>query len=175
LSQIQSDLRSVGAFKLAQEDAAKFLQGMKIPSTLTSAASAGGKKLLKIGPFGSSDPIEAPNFSLATPASQAQFLREAFDMLSLVSASNPHPIKQIDLPAGQRVLIAQLTDVLPLWRDGGLPYAQFAADNQQFVQDRHQLALDWFDYDSVASRLNYRSESTKRRVPTALPPVDKVG
>src|SRR5206468_1756899 len=124
--------------------------------------SSAGKKVIHVGPFGS-DYWEITNYTIASPSAQSQFLHEAFDMLSFVTPAETHPIKQIDLPAGQRVLIAQLADILPLWRQDGLPYAQFVAENEQWVRARRQLAFDWFDFDSVSSRLNYHPEGTPKK------------
>ena len=137
-------------------------------SDLSNAAVGAGKMVVTTGLFANRPSAEVPNYNV-DPAAKSTFLDQAFDLLTVAAKEkNPHAMGLIELPNSGKVLVAQLQDVKPAWRNE----ESMAMLGEMFTQDiMREMVVniynDWFNYDSLTNRLNYREENQKHKNETA--------
>jgi hypothetical protein len=134
------------------------------------AAAAGERPVTTAGPFPRMEfaPVAGADFD--EPASRAAFVDESYKMLAEMSADNPkhHPLRVIELPASNKVLVAELASV------------ETAADPARVEMERVRLPLQvrqewamrmaprWLGYDGVIARMGY-TDAQPARTASASP------
>jgi hypothetical protein len=164
---VEADWRKAQAFELAKAQAKQVMEAAK-KSDLSNAAVGAGKMVVTTGLFANRPSAEVPNYNV-DPAAKSTFLDQAFDLLTVAAKEkNPHAMGLIELPNSGKVLVAQLQDVKPAWRNE----ESMAMLGEMFTQDiMREMVVniynDWFNYDSLTNRLNYREENQKHKNETA--------
>lgn len=167
LAKVEADYRASKAMDLAAEDAKKFMASAQSTSLESAAKAAGSKPIIAAGPISGSVPT-VPNYTL-DEASRPQFIRDAFQLLRLANASTPHPLTVIQIPHAGKAVVAQLADVTARWSAENYHLAQASASQALSQELRQVLEHDWFNYDNVASRLDFH-EFAKPKNPRHTPP-----
>ncbi|HEY2587338.1 MAG TPA: hypothetical protein VGI81_16445, partial [Tepidisphaeraceae bacterium] len=98
---------------------------------------------------------EIPGYPGLPPAAVHEVLTAAADLVTQATPSDKHPDTLVALPGAQRAVVMELDGVQladPTW------LAQLRATSEQQLNDIQRLAADWFDYDHVVSRTDYKPE-----------------
>lgn len=180
--QVERDWREMQAIKKARAAAESLMQSARESGGLASAAKQAGRGLVTTGAFVNRPGANVPNYALPADSS-ASFLFQAFELLTEAQADggsggSDHPMRIISLPGTQRVIVAQLNEVEPIWDQQS--YAVFDLRTGQELSRVYEQAFqsDWYAYDNVKRRLNYQSrerEGAEQRpaqpsAPSAPPP-----
>lgn len=173
---VEQDWRAAQAMKLAEESAKKLLMTARQTqdASLASAARQAGRSIITTGQFTNRPGAPLENYTLPTSANGA-FVMQAFELLTDAAESGgEHPMRLIELPNAQRVVVAQLKDVEPVWDEQS--YSLFdLRTGQELSRVYEQLFQnDWFTYDNVKARLSYHSEEPEAeqsdQPPSGSPP-----
>jgi hypothetical protein len=163
---VEADWKKAQAYELAKAQAKQVMESAA-KSNLSNAAIGAGKMIATTGMFANRPTADIPNFQL-DPSAKPSFLEQAFNLLTVANQKNPHPTSLIELPPSGKVLIAQLDDVKPAWRNDEMMAMAGDVFTQQIVRDMVvDLYNHWFDYDDLANRLNYHEENQKKKTDTA--------
>jgi hypothetical protein len=164
---VEADWKKAQAYELAKAQAKQVMESAA-KSNLSNAAVGAGKLVVSTGLFANRPSAEVPNYQL-DPALKSSFLEQAFDLLTVAAKEkNPHAMGLIGLPGGGKVLLAQLQDVRPAWRNEENMAMLSDMFTQEIVRDMVvNIYNHWFDYDSLTNRLNYRDETQKKKDDTA--------
>lgn len=164
-ARVERDARLKKGYEAALADAKKLMDSAKAHG-LASAAIAMHKAVVSTGAFSPTQepdqfhPIPSiPNFS-GSPAAVGMLMAQARDLLTQATPANPHPIAIVDLPGEQRVLVAQLADVIPTLPESQR-YREKLRDTRMLeMQIGEFLASTWFDYKNVVARLHYKADTS---------------
>jgi len=171
---VEQDWKMAQAYKLAREDAEKdkamaekdaaTTRPGEVASTdesgLKRVAAAARRKVISVGPINGGT-SQVPGYAIPEQASQT-LVKQAVGLLTNAAASNnPHPIGLVELPAATRVLLDELDQVRPLWSNESVAMAKDALAGNIHDQMAMTLWFKWFDYNSVARRLDYKPEGGK--------------
>lgn len=154
LAQLTADWRQARAYELAKQAAQKLADSAK-SAGLAQAARTAGLQVISTGQFSPRNPRMIPGYTLTDAAAQQDLGQAAQKLLKDASQADPHPASLVELPAVRRVAVAELAAAqleLPEW------FAQIEIVNGQRQTNMQKLAQDWFGYDAVVSRLDYKSE-----------------
>ncbi|HEY8667633.1 MAG TPA: hypothetical protein VIL86_13275, partial [Tepidisphaeraceae bacterium] len=159
-NQVEQDVKKRLGFEKAKEAAAKLEDSAKKLGSLQAAANAEGgqgerEKMLTTNAFRADAEAKIDNVDVTGP-SKLLFISEAFKLLEVASKSNPHPIRTIGLPEAGKAMVVELDAVTTLFTDETRPFVNMRIDEQLSQMMRTSLQGDWFTYDSVVTRLNYR-------------------
>lgn len=152
--QVGDDWKLAQAYDQAMQAAQKALASAKA-SGLAQSARTAGQNVFSTPLFEPEQTQEIPGYPGLPPAAVHELLTTAADLVTQATPSDKHPDTLVALPAAQRVVVieldgVQLTD--PTW------LAQLRATSEQQLADIQRLAVDWFDYDHVVSRTDYKAE-----------------
>ena len=155
LDQVRQDLLTAQAYALAKADAQKLLNTSKVGG-LRSAAQASGLSVITTGTFLNRPTEPIAGYALSGPA-KTQFLNEAYKLLS-TSPAHPgaQPIRLIELPQIAKLDVAELASVSPMWSADRAHLAAEDAANAAASEQIAQFMRDWFDYNAVVARLDYK-------------------
>ena len=95
-------------------------------------------------------------YDLKDPAANDGLATEIKRLLAAAGPSDAHPRAAVALPTVRRALAIELIDAHLSVPD--LAIAQEQVVGQQRAEQAQPLILDWFDYKSVVSRLDYKPE-----------------
>ncbi len=158
---VEADWKKAQAYELAKAQAKQVMESAA-KSNLSNAAIGAGKMITTTGPFANRPTVEIPNYEV-DPSAKANFLEQAFNLLTLANQKNPHPTSLIELPAAGKVLVAQLEDVKPAWRNDDMMAMAGDIFSQQIA---HELEIEiynhWFNYNELATRVGYHEENPKK-------------
>jgi hypothetical protein len=111
--------------------------------------------VLSVGPFDEFSPAPLAGLELAREAAM-RFRQQAFRLVAdLARHPGTHPLGVIDLPREMRVYATELESVTtaPMPSNSNIMLAQAAMDlRREFAQP---IAMSWFTYPAVVSRLGY--------------------
>lgn len=152
--QVADDWKLAQAYDQATQAAQKALASAKT-SGLSQVARAAGQNVFLTPLFAPQQTQEIAGYPGLPPAAVRELLTAASDLVTQATPSDKHPDTLVALPAVQRVVVmeldaVQLTD--PTW------LAQLRATGEQQLNDIQRLAADWFDYDHVVARTDYKPE-----------------
>lgn len=153
---IVADLHQMEGYRLAKQAAEQLLQSANQAGGLQSAATAAGRNVIQTGEFRNRamDPIE--NYPISGPA-KAAFLDEVFKLLVDAARGVEHPRKLVELPQEGKALVVQLDSVKADWPEQSNFFVELSVEGQLRTELRQNLQVQWFDWNSVVSRLNYKS------------------
>ncbi len=182
--QVRADVISKAAYDLAKADATKMLEQARATDLKTAAA---GKPIVKIGPMVRQPGQPVPGLSLQRPASD-EFLIDAFKLVSksttqptaapttatatttapaIATAGTGKPKALIELESTGRIYVAEIADLQALWtnQSRGMEEAQLTMMLKGELDQR--FSRDWFDFDSVSTRLAFVPEkgTTPKQTP----------
>jgi hypothetical protein len=152
--QVTDDWKLAQAYDQAMQAAQKALASAKT-NGLSQVARAAGQNVVSTPLFPPQQAQEIPGYPGLPPVAVHEVLTAASDLVTSATPSDKHPDTLVAIPAAQRVIVmeldgAQLSD--PTW------LAQLRATSEQQLTDIQRLAADWFDYDHVVSRTDYKAE-----------------
>jgi len=149
---VTADWKKQWAFDQAKAAAQQLVDAAK-SSDLRSAA--GARPIISVGPFDEFSPTPITALNL-TREEAARFRQQAFRLIGeLARHPNTHPLRVIDLPGEQRTFATELESVTtrPMPPNANILLAQAGADlRREFAQP---IAMTWFTYPAVVSRLGY--------------------
>lgn len=158
---VEADWKKAQAYELAKAQAKQVMESAA-KSNLSNAAVGAGKMVTTTGPFANRPTAEISNYEV-DPSAKANFLEQAFNLLTLANQKNPHPMSLIELPEAGKVIVAQLEDVKPAWRNDDMMAIAGDVFSQQIA---HELEIEvynhWFDYNELVNRVGYREENPKK-------------
>jgi hypothetical protein len=159
LPQVQADYVAKASYDLAKADAAKLLDQARTAGLKTAAA---GKALLDIGPLTMQSTQTIPGLQVS-PMEVEEFLAQAFKLLSTpTSRPSGKPVELIELPPDGRVLVAELSDYQAMWNDRSKSYEEATVSMMLKSELERAFTADWFNYDSVASRLKFVPDASTK-------------
>ncbi|MCC6425040.1 MAG: hypothetical protein IT447_16320 [Phycisphaerales bacterium] len=153
--QIIADLHQMEGYQLAKKSAEQLLQSANQSASLQSAATASGRNVIQTGEFRNRamEPIE--NYPISGP-SKAAFLDQVFKLLIDAARGADHPRRLIELPQSGKVLVAQLDSVKADWPEQSVFFVELSVEGQLRAELRQNLQVQWFDWKSLVTRLNYK-------------------
>lgn len=171
---VEQDLRNKSTFEQAKKVADELLAQAKKTGSLQAAASAAGRNVIPLKDVRFNDPTALLPLHLSGPVAQRDFLRQVFELMSTSSKDNAHPMGVIELPRDGRALVVQVADVHTDLTADDLRILEAQAGVQAAGQLAHPLVVDWFNYDSIVSRLNFQptanNEQSRPVTPSNAPP-----
>ena len=155
---VTADWRTAQAYDQAKQAAQKLLDAAKTIG-LSQAARNASFPVQTIGPFlpRGSEPI--PKYPLDA-AAREQLGKAADDLIKSQTAQDKHPAALAELPTARRVAVIELAGTqlrIFEW------YAQMQATTYEQSLRFRKLAQDYFAYDQVVSRMQYKPEETAKR------------
>lgn len=166
--QIIADLRQMEGYQLAKQSAERLLAAANQAGGLQSAATVAGRNVIQTGAFRNRamDPIE--NYPISGPT-KAAFLDEVFKLLVDAARGVEHPRKLVELPQAGKALVVQLESVEADWPAQSTFFVELSVEGQLRAELRQNLQVQWFDWKSVTTRLNYKA-ATPPEEPTPQRP-----
>ncbi len=172
IAQLATDVRLQDAYKLAREDAKKFLDSLletqktNPAAHLQQAAASAGKPMITTGLFSGQQP-DVLNYKLPAGDAANIFVNGAYSVLSQGGAGQPHPAGLIDYRPGATVVIGEINQIEPTWTPETLASYQLSATA---IADRQAAAVQrvqWFRFDDTSARTHYKptappKDSSKR-------------
>jgi len=154
-AQIERDWKLAQAYDQARKAAQTLLDAAKSIG-LAQAARTASVNLFSTGLFAprSSQPI--PGYLLTDRAAERQFREAAQKLLEQATPADKHPETLAELPTAQRVVVLELAGAQLEQQEW---IAQLAVVFNQRQAALPKMALAWFNYDAVVSRLAYRPEA----------------
>jgi hypothetical protein len=133
---------------------------------LAKAAGAAGAAVTLTPFFRPGNAASIPDLKLL-PDSAAELGRRAALVLAEASPdSNEHPVALVDLPSDRKVLVIELVGAEPVAPADNMYVFQLL----KVAQDRHamayRLADEYFNYDTITTRLQFHPEATNDRTGT---------
>lgn len=162
--QIVADVKLMEGYKLAKQAAEQLLQAANQADSLKTAATAAGRNVILTGPFRNRamEPIE--NYPISGPV-KAVFLDEVFKLLTDAARGVEHPRKVVELPQSGRTVVVQLDSVQADWPEQSSFFVELSVEGQLRAELRQNLQVQWFDWNSVVSRLNYKPATPPEQPP----------
>jgi hypothetical protein len=154
LAQVTKDWKTAQAYELARQAAEKAFGSAKTLG-LSQVAQNNGALMVSTAQFAPRSGRPIPNYPLTDAAAQARLDEAAQKLLEQATPDDPRPDTLVELPSARRVVVAELAGAqleLPEW------FAQYEVVQMQRQQAVQKLAADWFNYDAVVSRMNYKPE-----------------
>jgi hypothetical protein len=154
---VEEDARLKAAYDRANELAKEFVDDAKKESFGKAAANT-NRQVISTGSFNLRQLEQfpfIPNFK-ANPESITVLGAKTAELLSQASAANPNPMAVVPMPADRAVIVAQLADVTMEPR--GDSFRQRMQANRSAIIGSEGLSESYFNYDTVAKRLNYTVE-----------------
>jgi hypothetical protein len=154
LARVTQDWKTTQAYELAKQAAQKIFQSAKTLG-LNQVAQTAGVPVVSTGQFAPRSGRPIPSYPLTDSAAQTKLDDAAQKLLEQATPDDPRPDTLVELPSAQRVVVAELAGAqleLPEW------FAQYEVIQSQRQQAVQRLATDWFNYDAVVSRMNYKPE-----------------
>lgn len=148
---VAADWRVQQAYDQAKQAAQKLLDAAKAIG-LAQAARNGGIDVQSIGPFSPPGHEPIPGYPLDAVA-RNQLGDAADKLIKSATPQDEHPVRLVELPTAQRVAVAQLAATS--LRTSRLNAQMMATAYEQQVRFR-PLADDYFSYDNVVARLQYK-------------------
>ena len=170
VDQVRQDVLMASAFDIAKKDAEKLLKESNVGG-LKSAAQAAGLQVITTGTFLNQPEGQIPGYVLFGPA-KGEFLKQAYKLLSTPPAHpGAQPIRLIELPLIAKVDVAELASVTPLWSPDTNHLVAERAAGMAAQEQSQQFQRDWFDFDSVVARMQYKpTEEVAQSEPDRTPP-----
>jgi hypothetical protein len=152
--QVEADWKLSQAYDQAMQAAQKAYALAKSVG-ISQAARTAGQQVISTPLFQPSRAREIPDYPLDNPAAQQAALKAASDLLAQATPSDKHPDALVPLPTALRAAVFELAAAQ-------LPEAEWVVQygvtqNQQMEEVEH-LAQDWFNYDRIVARTNYKPE-----------------
>ena len=98
-----------------------------------------------------------------SPMEVEEFLAQAFKLLSTpTSRPSGKPVELIELAPDGRVLVAELADYQAMWNDRSKSYEEATIAMMLKGELERAFTTDWFNYDSVASRLKFVPDASMK-------------
>ena len=157
-SQVEADVRTAAAFKLAQAQAAA-LQSAARQGNLAIAAIAAGKTIIPLQGENAISMYSNDIKGVYPPLGDSgpSFSKQAFDMMGTYDPrTNPHPVQTIELPEQDRLFVAQLTDVTASWDAESYYRTALEYAGEATSAQNRKLSEDWFNYDAVVQRVGFK-------------------
>lgn len=166
-SRVESDVRTKLEFDAAVA-AAKKLRESAEKIGLAAAAKAANKDVFRAPDFfdrrgmtSSFDTVTLiPAVTLSDTARQ-HLVAHAFELLGKATPDKPHPAGISELPDAGRVVVAELADVERPWKDDQQDLLQYQFAQQLAMQRAQRLLAEYFKFDAVKQRLDYRNPREK--------------
>ncbi|HET6248822.1 MAG TPA: hypothetical protein VFE47_14085, partial [Tepidisphaeraceae bacterium] len=155
---VETDAKMNAAYIQANELAKKFLEDAK-KEGFNAAAVNSNRPLISIPRYNFQKLSQlgiVPNFEASREGEQA-LIGKIAELISQASNQDPTPMAIVPMPADRRVIVVQLFDVSPHSAEE-LLYGQHLNFTSQANRVAEQLAADFFNYDNVVKRLDYRPE-----------------
>jgi hypothetical protein len=169
---VQDGVRTKLAFELAVA-AAKKLQESAPTGDLAAAAKAAGRDVFTTPEFmdrtGNAvrerqtfmDPESAPvpmaREGDLPPSARQKLATEAFELLTKATPERPNPVTLVELPSAGRATVARLAEAERSWTDAEQGLAYYRAAQRFAGQRAGRVLAQYFSYDAMKQRLNYRS------------------
>lgn len=170
-AQVEKDLKLALGFQKAKATTDQAVATAKTGGLATAAA---GKPILTTGPFAARAEEQLAALSF-TPELRNEFIPEAYKLLNAPDGKGPPVYGTIAMPRAGKVYLAELTSIVPQWRDAADQASLAHEIGLQLASlDRSQNAMaleEWLSRDQIAARLNYVVASRGRSAPTPAVPV----
>ncbi len=155
--QVRQDWIKKQAYDMAHASAEKVLNEAKVDG-LRSAAQQDGLKIITTGGFMNKSNADIPGYHLP-PAAKQPFIDGCFELLSTPRPQpGALPLRVVEMPQAGLADTAELISVTPIFKPQDEQIAMAEADHYAMQRQLRPFGQDWFDYDSVVSRLQYRPE-----------------
>jgi hypothetical protein len=135
--------------------AAKDLSNKAQKKFLPAVAAANGQPAFFTGYF-QPNPNEPIPGDVVNQKAQALVSAEAQTLLGLATRENPHPIGVVPVPADRAVIVVQLAGLQSALPSDDLWRQQLFQFNRWSQGAANRVAQDYFTYDAVVQRLNYK-------------------
>jgi hypothetical protein len=149
------------------EDLAKAAKSKGLAEAAAEAGKTGAKiEVMTTTPFMPGG--TAPPMLNISPAAQGQFVSGVTHLLTLL-ALNEKPVAIVPLQADERVMVAEIQQVEPIYTTAEDRFDRVAATNIGLHRDfdRYGALLNgWFDLDHVMSRVHYADEQPVKQAAT---------
>ena len=161
LKQVEADWKLAHAYQQASQAAQKLVdasksiglaQAARLESKPVTSATASPERPFAFMPT----MFRVSGYDVKDPAANDALATEIKRLLAAAGPSDPHPRAAVALPTVRRDLAIELIDAHLSVPD--LAIAQEQVVGQQRAEQAQPLILDWFDYKSVVSRLDYKPE-----------------
>jgi hypothetical protein len=157
---IESDLRLEAAYQLAMDQAKTMLTAARA-GTLAKAVAGTGLSITDTDPFSIMEPYLGNGISLSDGGTKV-FIDEAFKLLvGYDPKATQHPTEVIEVPADEKVYVAQLASLKPVWTDANFYLASAEVGQGLQREELAELAQQWLSYDQVVKRTGYQVQSSK--------------
>jgi hypothetical protein len=169
---VRDDVISAAAYDLAKADAEKLLDAARQKGLTT--ADAAPRPILPVGPLTNRAEQAVPVLNLTGPAA-IDFLRGAFALITTpTSRPSGQPVALIEIPRDGRAIVTELAKVQASWTQKSLPFE--VAQVHAMASDRlkQDFARNWFDFDSLATRLKYVPDKDFKDTEAVAPPPQPV-
>ena len=154
LEQVTKDWRTAQAFEMARAAAAKLAESAKTLG-LAQASRTAGVTMITTGPFSPRSPRAIQGYLLTDMTALQSLGKAATKLLEQASQADPHPSIQFDLPTVRRAGVAELASAQLEFPEAQVQYEVVVNQKQENMA---KLAADYFSYDNVVERLNYKVE-----------------
>ncbi|CAN5517086.1 hypothetical protein BH09PLA1_BH09PLA1_13050 [soil metagenome] len=154
------DWKIAHAYEMASKRAHELIDAAE-KSSLASAATEAKVKSFSTGVFDSTS-TSIENLSIS-PAALNKFRFDALGLLS-TAATQPTapPLRLIELPAQNRILVAQLLSAKPRIDTAALPMIDALVENELQNQMAEPIFKSWFDYNQVLARTGYQDQTERK-------------
>jgi hypothetical protein len=158
--QVELDWRTEQAYNIAQAQAKALLIAAKT-GNLDAAALASGHPVI---PGDTTLSYEKPDIKAIIPPlgnSTLDFFKQSYNLLNVYDpAKDAHPAETIELPAQQRIFVAQLKSVIAKWDDQSyfrsVAEAQAQAGGPAMTLTRSWLDVEDPDLKALKERMGYK-------------------
>jgi hypothetical protein len=154
LAQVTKDWRTAQAYELAKQAAAGLAASAKSLG-LAQASRTAGLTIVTTGPFSPRSPRNIQGYLLTDATALQDLGKAAHKLLEQASVDDKHPSVEFELPTVLRTGVAELASAQLELPEAQVQYEVVASQRQTNMV---KLAEDWFAYDAVVERLNYKAE-----------------
>ena len=154
LAQVTKDWRTAKAYEMAKEAATKLAASAKTAG-LAQAARTAGVTMITTGPISPRSPRAIQGYLLTDNTALQDLGKAATKLLEQASQEDPHPSTEFELPTVQRTGVAELATAQLEFPEAQVQY-EVVVNQRQTNMTR--LAAEYFSYDNVVGRLNYKAE-----------------
>jgi hypothetical protein len=154
LAQVTKDWRTAQAFEMARAAAAKLAESAKTLG-LAQASRTAGVTMITTGPFSPRSPRAIQGYLLTDMTALQALGKAATKLLEQASQADPHPSIQFELPTVRRAGVAELASAQLEFPEAQVQYEVVVNQKQANMS---KLATEYFSYDNVVERLNYKVE-----------------
>ncbi|HEV7298660.1 MAG TPA: hypothetical protein VGN72_04785 [Tepidisphaeraceae bacterium] len=170
LAQVQRDAALKKAADAAREAANALIETAKA-GTLESVAQQQGREVTAVGPVNPGNQFEqVPGLDLADTADRAAFLSGVWSVLSSETRdAQGRPLGMITLPTSRQVLAVNVTSAPVEPTSDGAFTDQISAALFETSQRSAALQQDWFSFDGVSKRINFKGDRPDTALTAAAP------